>query len=107
MCFMCGGDYKDNITSSMLDINNKYFIIKNISAQVCTQCGEVLYNSEVFGQLEELTDKMKKENGEIIIADFVSGEISIAVIEPKKNDMNEKIVEKSKTFEITIDSVAV
>ena len=71
-CFMCKGSLEDKITSFMTDLDNRYFIVKNVPSQVCRQCGEVSYTHEVAKHLEKLISDMKPTNTELVIASFVT-----------------------------------
>jgi len=70
-CFMCKGSLEDKLTSFMTDLDNRYFIVKNVPSQVCRQCGEVSYAHEIANQLEKLIFDMKPVNTELVIASFV------------------------------------
>jgi len=71
-CFMCKGSLEDKHTSFMTDLDNRYFIVKNVPSQVCRQCGEISYSHEVAKQLEKLISDMKPANTELVIASFIS-----------------------------------
>jgi YgiT-type zinc finger domain-containing protein len=93
---MCRGTIVNQNASFMVDIDNRYFIIKNVPSQVCDQCGETSYNDEVAGSIETLIDQMKKTDNEIVLADFN---------ESKKNEVNKKFVENSTSFEVIVDDI--
>jgi YgiT-type zinc finger domain-containing protein len=68
---MCKGALEDKLTSFMTDLDNRYFIVKNVPSQVCRQCGEVSYTHEIAKQLEKLISDMKPVNTELVIASFI------------------------------------
>jgi len=94
ICLTCKGNFhEDNNISSMVELNNRYLIIKNVPAQVCKQCGEASYNHKTAKRIEELVNEMKTTAGEIVGADFINGEIVTAGFNwSKKNDMIAKFV---------------
>ncbi|MCL1903010.1 MAG: type II toxin-antitoxin system MqsA family antitoxin [Oscillospiraceae bacterium] len=83
-CFMCKGNLEDKNTSFMTDIDNRYFIIKNVPSQVCEQCGDVSYADSIAVRLDEIIAKMESAGGEIVVVDFKKC---------KKNEINEIFVE--------------
>ena len=71
-CFMCKGSIEEKETSFMVDLDNRYFIVKKVPSQVCRQCGEVSYSHDVAKHLEKLIADMKPVNTELVIASFIS-----------------------------------
>jgi YgiT-type zinc finger domain-containing protein len=67
---MCKGSLENQVTSFMTDIDNRYYIIKDVPAQVCRQCGEVSYSHEIAKRLEKLIKGMKPADTEVMIASF-------------------------------------
>ena len=50
-CVFCGGKIvKSNATFSY-DEEDKYLVVKNVPAEVCTSCGEKTYSPEVTDDL--------------------------------------------------------
>ena len=64
-CFFCKGTVEDNLSSYTTDFNGCIIAVKNVPSQVCKQCGEVSYNSDVARQLEkiihQITNSVKTE----------------------------------------------
>jgi len=96
---MCGGVFEDKNAPFMVDIDNRYFIVKNVPSQVCKQCGEVSYNHEIASQTRKLIEEMKRMNNEVVIADFTEN------TESKKKEMNKNFVETPRSFEVAMDSL--
>lgn len=70
-CFMCKGDLENKNTTFMVELNNCIIIIiKNVSSQVCKQCGEVSYSNEVAKQLEKLVNSVKNAITEITVINY-------------------------------------
>ena len=70
-CFMCKGILEDKHSSFMVDIENRFFIVKNVPSQVCRQCGEVSYNHDVINILNKILNDMKYADTELVITNFV------------------------------------
>lgn len=71
-CFLCKGSLQNKETTFMVDVGNCIVIIKNVSSQVCAQCGEVSYSNEVSKQLERLVESVKNSATEIAVVNFVA-----------------------------------
>ena len=59
-CPLCGGTTKTESVDITESISGKMVLIKDIKAEVCTQCGERLYSSSEIKKIEELLDKVKQ-----------------------------------------------
>ena len=59
-CPLCGGTTKTESVDITESISGKIVLIKDIKAEVCTQCGERLYSSSEIKKIEELLDKVKQ-----------------------------------------------
>ena len=57
-CFMCKGNIKDGFSNFTADMGKCIIIIKNVPSQICTQCGEVSYNSETAERLEQIVQSL-------------------------------------------------
>lgn len=58
-CYMCKGA----IELSLVDVEIKGVIVKNMPAEVCTQCGEKYFDTKTASFIQEITgciDEMKK-----------------------------------------------
>ncbi|MBQ1416784.1 MAG: YgiT-type zinc finger protein, partial [Selenomonas sp.] len=45
-------------------------IVKGVPSHVCTQCGEVSYDTDVVVRLEKIVDNMKKSSMEIAVSSY-------------------------------------
>lgn len=59
-CPLCGGTTKIELVDITESMSGKIVLIKDIKAEVCTQCGERLYSSSEIKKIEELLDKVKQ-----------------------------------------------
>jgi len=49
-CVFCGGKV-ENRTVNFVYENDKYLVVENVPAEVCTKCGEKTYSPEVTDEL--------------------------------------------------------
>ena len=67
-CLLCAGRKSDGITTFTADINNICtIVIKNVPSNVCNQCGEPTYTSEVIKQIEQIVDLYRSSNLEVAL----------------------------------------
>lgn len=52
-------------------MRNVIIYIKNVSSQVCKQCGKVLYSNEVAKQLEKLVNSVRNAITEITVINYL------------------------------------
>ncbi|WP_295156562.1 type II toxin-antitoxin system MqsA family antitoxin [Selenomonas sp. AE3005] len=69
-CFMCRGDMEEKLTTFMVEIDGCIIIVKGVPSHVCTQCGEVSYDTDVVVRLEKIVDNMKKSSMEIAVSSY-------------------------------------
>ena len=72
ICVFCGGDICKDIVTVVNEREGKVFIIENVPAGVCTQCGEREYDVNVISKLETIMVKRKAIKMEklVPVADF-------------------------------------
>ena len=72
ICIFCGGDIYKDIVTVVNERKGKVFIIENVPAGVCTQCGEKEYDADVVSKLETIMTKRKAIKMEklVPVADF-------------------------------------
>jgi len=51
VCHFCGGELKEQLTTFLHEDNGQVWIIRNVPAYVCTQCGEKEFSSETTRQI--------------------------------------------------------
>lgn len=72
ICVFCGGDIKENTVTLIKEYQGKMFIIENVPAGVCAQCGEREYSAVVASKLEMFLKKPKAIKKKVLVpvADF-------------------------------------
>lgn len=59
-CPLCGGNTTVQLVDVTESLNGKIVLIKDIKAEVCSQCGERLYSSSEIKKIESLLHKVKR-----------------------------------------------
>ena len=57
-CFMCKGTLHEGFSTFTTDMGSSIVVVKNVPSDVCEQCGEVSYNSEVAKSLEQIVQNI-------------------------------------------------
>jgi len=69
-CFMCRGDMEEKLTTFLVEVDGCIIIVKGVPSHVCTQCGEVSYDTDVVMRLEKIVENMKKSAVEIAVSSY-------------------------------------
>ena len=69
-CFMCKGKSEKKLVNYFLDLQHMMIIIKDVPAEVCTQCGERYFDNEVMENLEKIVKNLKQMATEISIVNY-------------------------------------
>ena len=56
-CGICKAEMEEKKVTYTEDINQGVVVIRQVPAQVCTECGNTWYSGTVAAQLEKLIDK--------------------------------------------------
>lgn len=69
-CPLCGGELHDGITTAPFFVNEKIIVIKDVPAEICSECDEPYMKSSVVDGIETLLDKLKDLQTEMSIVHF-------------------------------------
>ncbi len=69
-CTFCKGTLRDGISTFTVDLGNCIVIIRNVPSQICTQCGETYYSTEVMQQLYNIAQSMQQSMTEIAVVNY-------------------------------------
>ena len=69
-CFYCKGKLEHKLVNHIVDLGDTIIIIKNVPAEVCSQCGETSYSNEVAKHLEEIVNMMRNQHLEIVVSHY-------------------------------------
>jgi len=69
-CPLCGGEMSDGITTTPFFVGEKIIVIKDVPAEVCSECGESYLQSSVVGRIETLLDKLEDLQSEMSVVHY-------------------------------------
>ena len=69
-CPLCGGRIAPGSTTFTADIDKAVLIVREVPAQICVQCGEEWFTSEVSQQLDRLVEDMRVKGSEVEILNY-------------------------------------
>lgn len=52
-CNICGGKYVEKRITYTIEIDNKFILVENVPAKVCSQCGEELFSPDTVEKLQK------------------------------------------------------
>lgn len=67
-CALCGGKIKSAKTTYTVDTGTGLVVVRNVSAEVCTQCGEEWIDNPTAQELERIVEdaKLKRHQVEVV-----------------------------------------
>lgn len=66
-CPLCGGDMTEGATAIPFFIDEKIVVVKDVPAEICTDCGEAYMKSSVVGEIETILDRLADLNAEVSV----------------------------------------
>lgn len=69
-CPLCGGEMKDGIATIPFLIGEKVAVIKNVPAEICSDCSEAYMKSSVVGRIESLLDRLEEMGYEMSVIHY-------------------------------------
>lgn len=69
-CFTCKGNMKEKKVNYVVDLEDRIIIIKEVSAKVCTKCGEQYFDDETAENIEKIVNQLKKLETEVSIVKY-------------------------------------
>ena len=69
-CTFCKGDLHDALTTFTIDLDSCIVIIRNVPSQVCSQCGEPYYSTDVMQQLYKIAESVRNSMTEVAIVNY-------------------------------------
>ena len=61
---------RDGITTLSFLMGERVTIIKNVPAEICSDCGEAYMKSHVTGKIEQLLDRIEELHSEMSIIHY-------------------------------------
>jgi HTH-type transcriptional regulator / antitoxin MqsA len=59
-CVFCGGKVEKKKVTFLYDEDDKYILVANVPAEVCTKCGEKMYSPQVTDELLRFAKRRSK-----------------------------------------------
>ena len=73
-CVICKhGDTEERKTTVTFDRNGMTLVVKDVPAQVCTNCGEDYVNEHIAHEILTITERMAKSGAQVDIRRYVPG----------------------------------
>ena len=66
-CYQCKGNVEERITTLEQRWKGKLFIIEDVPAEVCTQCGEIYLSAPVLEKIDSLLEAGEPVEREITV----------------------------------------
>jgi YgiT-type zinc finger domain-containing protein len=64
-CYWCKGDLEETLVSRVQKYHDRWYLIENVPALVCSQCGETYYTPDahdmILSLLQEQNDPVRVE----------------------------------------------
>jgi len=69
-CYFCGGKLESKTTTLPFVVNKSVIIIKNVPAEVCSQCAEPVMSSAVARKVDALLKQVDRLHSEILVVGY-------------------------------------
>ena len=69
-CYICDGEMEQQKTTFTTKYKGCVYIVHGVPSYVCTKCGEIVYDNETMGRLEEIVNGMKNEASEVSMTTY-------------------------------------
>jgi YgiT-type zinc finger domain-containing protein len=69
-CPLCGGELQDGVTTIPFLIGEKVAVIRNVPAEICSDCGEACMKSSVVGNIESILDRLEELHFEMSVIQY-------------------------------------
>lgn len=66
-CPFCGGAVEDQRVEHVHRWQGRLYLLRNVPAEVCTQCGEVFFGPSALRQMDEVVVDRQRPEGEISV----------------------------------------
>ena len=69
-CPHCGSKAEKNLTTYTIDLGEVLVVIRRVPCYQCDHCGEIVYDADVFQNIENIVSAAKSMKQEISIVDY-------------------------------------
>ncbi len=77
-CYFCGGRLSPALTTLPFVVGSSVVVVKQVAADVCTQCGEAVMSSEVAAAIDALLKQAHYSGFEVSTVPFRQPEMAMA-----------------------------
>ncbi|MBI4822761.1 MAG: type II toxin-antitoxin system MqsA family antitoxin [Nitrospirae bacterium] len=69
-CPLCGSEMHEGITTIPFLVGEKVAVIKDVPAELCSDCGEAYMKSSVVDKIESLLDRLDELHSEMSVVHY-------------------------------------
>lgn len=69
-CYFCGGKLESKTTTLPFVVNESVIVIKNVPAEVCSQCAEPIMSSAIARKVDSLLKQVYRLHSEILVVGY-------------------------------------
>jgi len=69
-CPLCGGEKKPGKTTYSVDLKDGVVVVRDVPAQICSQCGEEWIDAQTAHVLEQIVHKARKRACQVEVLSF-------------------------------------
>jgi YgiT-type zinc finger domain-containing protein len=69
-CPLCGGEKKQGKTTYSVDLKDGVVVVRDVPAQICSQCGEEWIDAQTAQALEKIVNEAKKRACQVEVLSF-------------------------------------
>ncbi len=70
LCPLCGGRKDSGKTTYSVDLGSGIIVVRNVSAQICTQCGEEWIDNKTAQRLERIVQEARARQHQVEVVAF-------------------------------------
>lgn len=71
-CVFCKGDTEPGLATFTVDLGKCVVVVRNVPADICTQCGEAYYSTEVTQRLYKIAQTLQENMTEVAVVNYQS-----------------------------------
>jgi len=70
ICPICGGTRRAGSTTFTIDYKSGVLVVRNVPADVCSQCGEEWIADDIASKLQAVSEGARTEKRQVEVVDF-------------------------------------
>ncbi len=67
LCAVCGGRKQPGVTTYSVELGFGVVVVRNVPAEICSQCGEEWIADDVARQLEDIVNEAREKRRQVEI----------------------------------------